>query len=62
MDVKVRIPAKDRVDAKPAITDAREKIPAKAKVDAKQPKTVAKERMAAPPGARFSSTPHLIIL
>jgi len=54
MDVKVRIPARDRVDAKPAITDARAKIPAKAKVDAKPLKTAAKERMAVPPVARSS--------
>jgi hypothetical protein len=54
MDVRARIRARDRVDAKPAITDARAKIPAKAKVDAKRLKAVAKERMAAPPVAKSS--------
>ena len=54
MDVKARIRARDRVDAKPGITDARAKIPAKAKVDAKRLKAVVKERMAVPPAARFS--------
>ena len=54
MDVKARIRARDRVDAKPGITDARAKIPAKAKVDAKRLKTAAKERMDVPPVARFS--------
>jgi hypothetical protein len=56
MDVKVRIRARDRVDAKPAITAARAKIPAKVKADVKRPKTVAKERMAVPPVARSSSS------
>jgi hypothetical protein len=59
MDAKVRTRARDRVDAKPAITAVRAKIPAKAKADAKRPKTVAKERMAVPPVARLSSTPHI---
>lgn len=62
MDVKARIRARDRVDAKPGITDAKAKIPAKAKVDAKRPKTVAKERMAVPPVARSSRTPTLNFL
>jgi hypothetical protein len=60
MDVKGRIPARDRVDAKPATMDARAKIPAKAKVDAKRLKTVVKERMVAPPVARSSQTLTLI--
>ena len=58
MDVKVRIPARDRVDARPAIMDARAKIPAKAKVDARQLKTAVKERMVAPPVARSSASSH----
>jgi hypothetical protein len=58
MDVKGKTRAKDRADAKPAITAARAKIPVKAKVAAKRPKTAAKERMAVPPVARSSETPH----
>jgi hypothetical protein len=54
MAVKVRIHAKDRADARPAITAAKVKIPAKAKVAARRPRTVAKERMAAPQVAKFS--------
>jgi hypothetical protein len=56
MDVKARIRARDKVDAKPGITDARAKIPAKVKVDAKRRKTVVRERMAVPPVARSSKT------
>jgi hypothetical protein len=58
MDVKVRIPARDKVDARPAIMDARAKIPAKAKVDARRLKTVVKERMVAQPVARSSASSH----
>jgi hypothetical protein len=59
MDVEARMRARDRVDAKPATTDARAKIPAKAKVGVKRLKTVAKEKMAAAPGARYSQAPHI---
>jgi hypothetical protein len=54
MAVKVRIPAKDRADARPAITAAKVKIPAKVKVAARRPRTAAKERTAAPRVAKFS--------
>jgi len=54
MAAKVRIHAKDRADARPAITAAKVKIPAKAKVAARRPRTAAKERMAAPRVAKFS--------
>jgi hypothetical protein len=56
MDVKARIRARDRVDARQGITDARAKIPAKAKVDVKRLKTVVRERMAVPPVVRSSKT------
>jgi hypothetical protein len=62
MDVKARIRARDRVDAKPGITDARAKIHARAKVDAKRPKTVVKERMVVPPVARSSKSLTLTFL
>jgi hypothetical protein len=62
MDVKARIRARDRVDAKPGTTDARAKILAKAKVDAKRPRTVVKERMAVPRVARSSTIRTLTFL
>jgi hypothetical protein len=54
MDVKVRIRAKDRADARPATTVAKVKTPARAKVAARRPRTAAKERMAVPRVAKFS--------
>jgi hypothetical protein len=54
MAVKVRIHAKDRADARSAITAAKLKIRVKAKVAARRPRTTAKERMAAPRVAKFS--------
>ena len=54
MAVEVRIRAKDRADARLAITVAKVKIPAKAKGAARRPRTAAKEKMAAPQVAKFS--------
>ena len=53
MAVEVRIRAKDRADARLAITVAKVKIPAKAKADARRPRTAAKVRMVAPQVAKF---------
>jgi hypothetical protein len=53
MAARARIPAKAKVDAKPATTAAKAKTPAKARVDARLPRTAAKERMAVRRVAKF---------
>jgi hypothetical protein len=47
MVVKVRIPAKDKVGARPGTTVAKVKTPAKARVDARLPRTAAKAKTGA---------------